>query len=435
MRDRTKEHEVSINKLLDDGAGFGIYDQREWHVLNSLPGETVQATLIKRRGGMRYGMAQHVSNPSNHRISPLEPDHFTSCSPWQIITAEHEDEMKLSFAQSLFPWLPSPLKEDLSIYSDHTQRTGYRNKMEYSFYTDKETNLLSLCFFQRMGTAKIPIDSCALASPAITYLSQQVLIFLRALTTNSFHYKSLMIRATRDGAAQAMLFVKDLETARFIFNEIPQHLSPVLHIIYSDHRSPASVVTEKIGSDEIPILTETVCNSPLSYSPLGFFQVNLPIFETALQDMRQYLHGESVTDLYCGVGTISIALAESIHDAVLVEADFKTGETIKKNITQNNLSDTYSSNIALAESSLDAISSKKTLIIDPPRAGLHHNVIRQILATLPPRIIYLSCNPATQSRDCAQLLEKYTPIKAALYNFFPMTPHTESLVILDRKAR
>ncbi len=89
--------------------------------------------------------------------------------------------------------------------------------------------------------------------------------------------------------------------------------------------------------------------------------------------------------------------------------------------------------LAASENALDSITSNAIVIVDPPRAGLHEKVVEKLLEAMPPRIIYLSCNPVTQARDVAKLAEKYGIRHHQGYNFFPRTPHIEHLVILDKK--
>jgi 23S rRNA (uracil1939-C5)-methyltransferase len=89
--------------------------------------------------------------------------------------------------------------------------------------------------------------------------------------------------------------------------------------------------------------------------------------------------------------------------------------------------------LAASEDALDYITHDATVILDPPRAGLHEKVTEKLLEAAPQRIIYLSCNPVTQARDVARLAEKYGIRHHQGYNFFPRTPHIEHLVILDKK--
>jgi 23S rRNA (uracil1939-C5)-methyltransferase len=112
---------------------------------------------------------------------------------------------------------------------------------------------------------------------------------------------------------------------------------------------------------------------------------------------------------------------------ILVESDLSNIEMAKKNVGDLPIKVVH----ATSEKALEYIDNKHCLIVDPPRAGLHSDVVDRILEVAPPQIVYLSCNPSTQARDVKLLSQKYKIRNAEGYNFFPRTPHIESLVILE----
>ena len=154
-------------------------------------------------------------------------------------------------------------------------------------------------------------------------------------------------------------------------------------------------------------LSDTILGNTYSYSPNGFFQINIPVYELALVEMKPYIATQKVVDMYSGVGTIGL------------QHNIPKGST---NITGIH---------AKSEEALEYITSNATIIVDPPRAGLDDRVVGRILEATPPTVIYLSCNPATQARDVAKLMRKYRIIHNQSFNFFPRTPHIENLVILQ----
>jgi tRNA/tmRNA/rRNA uracil-C5-methylase (TrmA/RlmC/RlmD family) len=247
-------------------------------------------------------------------------------------------------------------------------------------------------------------------------------------------------------------------------------------------------------------LRDTILGREYSYSPNGFFQINLPVYEMALREISRHLgDSEKVVDMYAGVGTIGLSVARD-RRLVLVETDDNAFREMMNNITQNpdtqtkfprqrsrtlghgyclgNLSSPDFANVAhetfqgtlsraaredgervsddsrddgqeerreivvpetsikaihaKSENALDYITHDITLVVDPPRAGLDDRVIARILDVLPPRVIYLSCNPTTQARDVAKLLTKYKITAQKSFNFFPRTPHIENLIILSQ---
>ncbi|MFZ2189463.1 MAG: methyltransferase, partial [Candidatus Magasanikiibacteriota bacterium] len=150
-------------------------------------------------------------------------------------------------------------------------------------------------------------------------------------------------------------------------------------------------------------------------------------------DIGKFLDkAKSVVDFYSGVGAIALPLHDKYKSAVLVESNEEAVEYAKENIILNKINN-CEAQLSPAEKIVDLITKDKIIIFDPPRAGLHEDVVKQVLATLPERIIYLSCNLSTQARDIKLLSEKYQVKFLKLYNFFPRTPHVEGLCVLELK--
>ena len=138
-------------------------------------------------------------------------------------------------------------------------------------------------------------------------------------------------------------------------------------------------------------------------------------------------HDINVVDLYSGVGSIGLTIGG--NNVTLVEINENAVREMQKNIKI--LGKNAKAILAPSEKALEYISKDSLIIVDPPRAGLHKDIIDKLISEKPKRIIYLSCNPVTQARDIAKLSEK-DGIKAHRgYNFFPKTPHIEHLAILD----
>jgi 23S rRNA (uracil1939-C5)-methyltransferase len=154
----------------------------------------------------------------------------------------------------------------------------------------------------------------------------------------------------------------------------------------------------------------------------------LPVFEQALQDMLPEVENQHpIIDFYSGVGTIGVPL----HASALVESDSHNVEMAKSNTGMQRIKIIK----ATAEKSLDCVPNKGVMIVDPPRAGLHAKLTQEILHVLPEKILYLSCNPITQARDLALLQDAYEITRITGYNFFPRTPHIESLAILYNSGK
>ena len=188
------------------------------------------------------------------------------------------------------------------------------------------------------------------------------------------------------------------------------------------------------------ILTDEILGVPFRYVAEGFFQVNLPVYEQALTDMAAWIRTASVesnnalstVDMYSGVGTIGLTIGG--EKVTLVEVNEHAVQEMQRNIHALGREHNAKAVLAASEQALDYIHPDNLIIVDPPRAGLHTDVVNRLLEQLPPRIVYLSCNPVTQARDVALLSENYHIVHHQGYNFFPRTPHIENLVVLDKMS-
>ena len=182
-------------------------------------------------------------------------------------------------------------------------------------------------------------------------------------------------------------------------------------------------------------LTDKILGYEFSYSPNGFFQINLPEYEKVLRKIKDFIKDQNkVVDLYSGVGTIGLTVA-SDKNLTLVEIDkFAHGELL--NNIEAVKSSTGNSNItgilAKSETIYDHITHDSTVIVDPPRSGCDSTLIDTINQKLPEKLVYLSCNPITQVRNLERLTQNYQITDITGYNFFPRTPHVECLTLLER---
>jgi 23S rRNA (uracil1939-C5)-methyltransferase len=187
-------------------------------------------------------------------------------------------------------------------------------------------------------------------------------------------------------------------------------------------------------------LKSWVLGSEFKYSIDSFFQVNLPVYEEAIKDISSFLDvNANLIDMFSGVGSIGIsALKCKMNNTpnktqaklTLIEIDKKSAKYALQNAKLAKLNNVLPINTN-AYKVLDEITSESTLILDPPRAGLHKKLREKIQTTLPKKIIYLSCNPVTQARDIHDLESSYKITYNKGYNFFPRTTHVENLIILE----
>jgi len=419
---------LKIEKLVEGGQGISHENEKSFFVWNSLPGELIEIESFNKRKGIFEARAIGVVEPSIHRTEPSE-EHFLSCSPWQIMDFDYENEQKISIATENYKRiakLSDKEVEDLNIniFSDGKQ-FGYRNKMEFSFI--ESGGNISLAFFSRGQKRKIAIDGCELASPAINRVAQNILEWINNKKLTERNLKAIILRSNKNDEVVAGLFIKD----KLDFDDYPVLNDKFLgfSLYYSTHKSPASVITDTLYQDGQDFLIEEIAGKKFKYGINSFFQVNIPVFEAALKDISDSIHGDSkIVDFYSGVGAIGLCIGAD----KLIESNEEAVEFAKDNILSNKMNGSEAV-LAPSEKALEYIEEDSTIIFDPPRAGLHQDVIDRILEIKPSRIIYMSCNTATHARDIGLLKDVYDIKFLKLYNFFPRTPHIEAICILELK--
>ena len=483
---------IHLDKIVGGGQALGtLADGRKCFVWGGLPGETVTVRITKKKSHLVEAVVEEVISPSPDRIQPRDPDSYLSTSPWQIMPLEVEQTYKAQLIDDAFALHNITLPAAIDIYCDNVAY-GYRNKVEFSWYSEsvvsravsqKKSGLVSgpelfsdnnqeidadsdreessgdtldLAFFRRGSKGKIVVDGTSLAHPAINNLARAIRDLLRHKRVAARQLKTLLVRCDQSGSCVWQLYIKDRLPEIITADEAAKLPAQGGEIIYSDPRSPASRITERLAYFGDTTLTDNILGIPFRYACEGFFQVNIPVYEQALRDMKEWVQynkarqerqldqlaarrpeekdvcetGEPTLDLYAGVGTIGLTIGDG--NVTLVEINADAVREMQRNITELDRTDARAV-LAPSEQALNYITGKEIVIVDPPRAGLHPDVIATLLQQLPPRIIYLSCNPVTQARDVALLQQHYRIAWHRGYNFFPRTPHIEHLIILDKK--
>lgn len=412
--------EVTIDKLVYGGQGMGtLSDGRKVFVWGVLPGERVSVRITKKRRDYAEGIAERILEASSDRVEPLD-EAYLSTSPWQIMPYATENAYKKDILLETFA------RERVTVPDFEFVTAGpelhYRNKMEYSFWADDSG--LYLALFHRASHGKRIVQGSSIARPEIDLTAHQVVEILNKHAIRGSQLKTMVLRASKSGDVAVALFVKDEQ-----FPQLPEFvdIGQGVAVYYSTPKSPASVITKELYHFGDLVLTDDIIGTDISYDVNSFFQVNLPVFEAALRRIEHFTAkcGNKV-DLYSGVGAIGISI---IGTKVLVESDAHNIEMAKRNVGGRGIEVVH----APSEKALEHVTSDTCIIVDPPRAGLHASLVDRLLEVRPPQVTYLSCNPSTQARDIARLQAGYDIRAFEGYNFFPRTPHIESLAVLERK--
>lgn len=383
---------IRVEKFIPGGQSLGtMEDGRKIFFWNALPGEEIEEYLVtKKKSHYVEAIATKVSHQSKYRLEPKDPC-FLSTSPWQVLDYDYELKTKQELVVELFREHNITINTP-NIVTDYHD-FYYRNKMEYSLYWNHELSLIQPAFHARGSHRKLPISESSIERPEIFETATKIIDDLNLQHEPAYKYQTILLRCNKEGEVSGGL--------------------------YENHK-PHPV---------FPNLTDTIMGKEYSYSPNGFFQINLPVYEMALQEIKKHISTTKVLDLYSGVGTIGLSVAAD-HQLTLVECDkfaFNELEHNAKSIPDF----TGTTILDKSENVTKYIEPDATVILDPPRAGCDKKLIDSLNTIKPSKIIYLSCNPATQARDVKYLLSNYHIEDVKTFNFFPRTPHIENLVVLS----
>lgn len=386
---------MQVEKFIPGGQALATRDDgKKVFLWNAIPGETVlDCQITKQKKSYDEGIATKIADSSPRRVAAKD-DCYLATSPWQILDYNYELEQKPALVVELFRehGIDLPTPEIITDGRDYF----YRNKMEYSLYFSHEDQKIYLAFHHRGSHRKLPITASSIERPEIFQRATEIIDDLNCRGEDARKYNTILLRSDESGTVSGGLFEKGKP-----------------HPVFAN-------------------LTDTILGHEYSYSPNGFFQINPPVYELALKEIATHIATDDVLDLYAGVGTIGLSVARD-KNLTLVEVDKPAYQELCKNCTEVPFKNPPHAVLAKSEEVTHYISDNQTVILDPPRAGVEQKLINKLLEVVPPVIVYLSCNPATQARDVKLLSEKYQIKTVKTYNFFPHTPHIENLVVLTRK--
>jgi 23S rRNA (uracil1939-C5)-methyltransferase len=346
---------------------------------------------------------------------------------------------------------------------------GYRNKVEYTFATEKFIPFDEFKVMKANGEApqKLPgaggfhargffekvveIDTCYLQIEPTNLMRKAVVNFAIENEMPFYNIKqhqgwlrNMFVRNTTDGQWMVNLILGYEDTAKreallnLLLKQFPQ-ISTLLYTINTKRNDSMQDLVPQVFFGK-GYITEMLEDFAFKISPKSFFQTNSKQAERLYQVTRDFaeLTGKEVVyDLYCGTGSIGIFCSRQAKKIVGVEFVADAIEDAKENARMNNLKDTafFAGDVIdiCDDAFFEAHGKPDVIITDPPRAGMHEKLVRKLLEMEASTIVYVSCNPATQARDLALLDEKYKVTKIQPVDMFPHTLHIENVVQLKRK--
>ena len=408
--------QIRFEKIVPSGQAMAHFEGRAWFCLGALPGELCEVSILRQSKTFVIARLEKVLEPSKHReeatIGPVY-------APWQPVDYNYQLELKNAILAELFGRPGQEIAVSDLIESPIT--TQYRNKLTFTLvYKD---GVYSLAMHQR-GSKETHLtpDGCDLGHPSLNSAAMAVLERLNKSDIGDNAIGLTVRRSTSTGDVIAILAVAKRYKTDFQSLRAPGLAGLV--ITFEGEKAWF------FGADE---LTEEINGTPVTYPAHEFMQVNILAFELALTEITKQITKEnSVLDLYGGAGAIGLPVAAKTGAKVLsAEINMRSVELSRLTATKLELKN-FKATAANADSLPDSLfMNVDTLIVDPPRAGLSRDLIDQLIRLRIERVIYLSCDPATQARDAALLSNVYQASPVTGFDFYPGTPHLESLMTFD----
>ncbi len=469
MRKRRSRQLFQQLEVIDAGAkGKAIAkapDGRTIFIRNAVPGDIVDVQTIKKRKSYFEAEAIHFHRLSDRRTEP-RCEHFGICGgcKWQHMAYEHqlyfkEQEVLNNLRRIGHLEIPDsePIIGSEAIYE-------YRNKLEFSFSDSrwltkeeidgeaivKDRNALGF-HIPGMWDKVLDINECHLQSALSNEIRLEIkafalahgLAFFSPRNKNGF-LRNLMIRTSTTGDLMVLLqFFQDLPDQRnklleHIGNRFPQ-ITSLLYVI-NGKANDTIYDLEVLCYKGEPYIFEEMEGLKFRIGAKSFYQTNSQQAHVLYKVVREFAsadRGDVVYDLYTGTGTIALFMARHVKRVIGIDSVPEAIESAKFNAENNQIDNSH----FFAGDMKDIFNTEfigqngkpDIIITDPPRDGMHKNVVEQIIKIGAPKVVYVSCNSATQARDLALMNEAYRICKIQPVDMFPQTHHVENVVLLEKR--
>jgi 23S rRNA (uracil1939-C5)-methyltransferase len=441
---RGAELELRIDSLAYGGAGVARADGYVVFVRDAVPGDRVRALVTKSKRSYAEGRAVEVLEPSPDRVAPRAGH---PGAPWQVLPYERQLEAKAAQVEDALRRIGHLDGFALEEIEPAAETWRYRNKLEYSFGADGRGDLV--CGFHAPGRFDLiePIDDCLLASERGNALREQILAWCREEGLDAWdrrqHRGLLRNLVVREGRRTGQLQARLVTSPGTLRAEALAGAVECEGLLWTQ----ADALGETTAGGDTRLLSgtaeleEELCGLRLGISPEAFFQTNTEMAERLYAVATEYadLRGwERVFDLYCGIGTLGLALAPraaQLWGLDVVEA--AVADAIE-NARRNDIEHArfFAGDVRLALRELvERAGRPDVVVLDPPRAGLSKKIVRRVIEAAPKRIVYVSCNPTTLAPNAAQFAEAGWVLRRVRpVDMFPHTPHIECVALLERSA-
>ena len=468
------EH-ITIESVAAEGKCIFHYDDKVVFVPFCVPGDVVDVQITKKKHSFMEGRVERIISYSKVRETPM-CEHFGICGGCKWQNLPYEEQLKAK-QQQVFDQLTRIGKVELPPFQPilgSVKTKEYRNKLEFGcankrWYTKEEIAALppkeegqegnlseSAIGFHITGAFdKIyPIKKCWLMDDLHNEIRNEISRYAKENSISFYDIRAqhgllrdLMMRNSNTG--EFMLLVQfhyneegDEQKAMQLLQHIADTFPQITSLIYVDNQKGNDTfgdleLTTFKGTD---FIYETMEDLKFKVGPKSFYQTNTDQayhLYCVARSFAQLTGSELVYDLYTGTGTIANFVAHQAKQVIGIEYVPEAIEDAKENSHVNGINNTlfYAGDMKdiLTDDFIQEHGQPDVIITDPPRAGMHADVVKVILNAAPKRIVYVSCNPATQARDLQLMDADYKVAAVQPVDMFPHTPHVENVVLLERR--
>ncbi|TSJ43871.1 23S rRNA (uracil(1939)-C(5))-methyltransferase RlmD [Mucilaginibacter corticis] len=453
--------DVTIIDIAEEGKGVGKADDFVLFVEKAVPGDVVDVQVYRSKKNFGEAKIIDLKKASQYRVDPF-CEHFGTCGgcKWQHMTYDAQLQFKQkSVADALSRLAKIEVDGMLPIVPSPADRY-YRNKLEFTFSNkrwlydgenreDGTLNMNALGFHIPGRFDKIlDVHHCYLQADPSNDIRNRVDEFAKQngytyydLRSHEGNLRNLIIRTSTTGELMVIVVFAyaDEEAVNklmsFVEAEFPQ-ITSLLYIL-NEKKNDTIFDQDVIAWKGPEYIHEEMTGIKFRIGPKSFYQTNsiqaLRLYEIT-RDFAGFKGDELVYDLYTGAGTIANFVAGHVREVVGVEYVPSAIEDAKINSAINNITNTkfYAGDMkdVLSAEFVAEHGKPDVIITDPPRAGMHPDVVARLMEIEAEKIVYVSCNAATQARDLLVLKEKYDTVKIQPVDMFPHTQHVENVVLL-----
>ena len=453
---------ITISNAGSEGKSIARHDDKVIMVDHAVPGDIVDLKITSSKKSFSFAKVEKIIQPSVDRVEPF-CSHFGTCGgcKWQHMNYEAQLKYKQQQVTDAFQRIGKfPYPEPEAIIGS-AQTTFYRNKLEYTF-TDRKwladlTVKDELTDSEHLGLGfHIPgrfdkvldIETCYLqASP-----SNEIRLAIKYFTVkNGYPYfnahsqegflRNVIIRNSVHGELMVIVIFKEDDTEKrialldFLKNKFPQ-ITSLLYVINGKMNDTIFDLEVNIHSGN-NFINEKMEDLIFKIGAKSFFQTNSNqalVLYSKTREFADLTGNELVYDLYTGVGTIANFVAKNAKMVIGIESIVQAILDAKENSDINKIANTkfFAGDMkdVLNDEFILANGKPDVIITDPPRAGMHEDVIKKMMELKAKKIVYVSCNPATQARDIALMQEFYEVVRVQPVDMFPHTHHVENIALL-----